>query len=214
MLYLYLDESGDLGFDFVSRQPSNYFTVSVLAVKGDEQNQAIANAVKLILRRKLKALRGADSGELKGSKVELPIKRYFYRKLEAVDFKIYAITLDKRRAFQYLVEDKAKVYNYISRLVLDRITFEDTRVRVILTVDKSKSKPEIQDFNEYLIAHVKSRMDPKIPLEIFHRRSHETLQLQAADLFAWGILRKYERDDREWFDVFRNKVGFEGLCLK
>lgn len=214
MLYLYLDESGDLGFDFVSRQPSKYFTVSVLAVKGEESNQAVANGVKLTLRRKMKALHGADSGELKGSKAELAVKKYFYRKIEAVDFKIYAITLNKRRAFQYLVEDKARIYNYISRLVLDRITFEDTRVRVILTVDKSKSKPEIRDFNEYIISHIKSRLDPNIPLEIFHRRSHETLQLQAADLFAWGILRKYERGDREWFDIFSDKVGFDGVCLR
>jgi hypothetical protein len=98
--------------------------------------------------------------------------------------------------------------------VLDRITFEDTRVRVILTVDKSKSKPEIQDFNKYIIAHVKSRMDPKIPLEIFHRRSHETLQLQAADLFAWGVSRKYELGDQEWYDIFKDKVGFDGLCMR
>ncbi len=36
MLYLYLDESGDLGFNFVNRKPSRDFTATVLAVKGNE----------------------------------------------------------------------------------------------------------------------------------------------------------------------------------
>lgn len=213
MLYLYLDESGDLGFDFISRQPSGNFTIAVLAVKGEDQNQAIANAVKVTLRRKARALHGADSGELKGSRTELPLKAYFYKKVKSANFKVYAITLNKRHAFQYMLEDKGRIYNYIARLVLEKISFTDSRVRVILTVDKSKSKLEIADFNEYMIAHIKSRLDPHIPLEIFHRRSHETLQLQAADLFAWGIFRKYERHDREWYDLFIEKVGFDGVCL-
>ena len=33
MLFLYLDESGDLGFDFVNKKPSRYFVVTVLAVQ-------------------------------------------------------------------------------------------------------------------------------------------------------------------------------------
>jgi hypothetical protein len=213
MLYLYLDESGDLGFDFISRQPSNNFTIAVLAVKGEEQNQAIANAIKVTLRRKAKTLRGPESGELKGSRSELQIKEYFYKKARATNFKVYAITLNKRHAYHYMLEDKGRVYNYIARMVLEKISFSDSRVRVILTVDKSKSKLEIADFNEYIIAHIKSRLDPHIPLEIFHRRSHETLQLQAADLFAWGIFRKHERGDKEWYDFFKEKIGFDGVCL-
>ncbi|MEK6700308.1 MAG: hypothetical protein AABZ10_14850 [Nitrospirota bacterium] len=38
MLYLYLDESGDLGFDFFAKKPSKYFTVTVLAVSGKAEN--------------------------------------------------------------------------------------------------------------------------------------------------------------------------------
>jgi len=33
MWYLYLDESGDLGFDFVHKKPLNFFTVTIPAVK-------------------------------------------------------------------------------------------------------------------------------------------------------------------------------------
>ncbi len=29
MLYLYLDESGDLGFDFVNKKPTKHFVISI-----------------------------------------------------------------------------------------------------------------------------------------------------------------------------------------
>jgi hypothetical protein len=49
--------------------------------------------------------------------------------------------------------------------------------------------------------------------DFYHHRSDENIGLQAADLFAWGIFRKYERDDRAWFDVFREKVCYDDSYL-
>jgi len=41
MWFLYLDESGDLGFDFVNRKPSKFFTITILAIKGiDNEKRA------------------------------------------------------------------------------------------------------------------------------------------------------------------------------
>lgn len=214
MLYLYLDESGDLGFDLSGSHPSRFFTIAVLVVRGHQNNQAIARAVRVTLRRKLKALRGVSSGELKGSSCGLEIKKFFYAKIAPLDFRVHAVTLDKSRIYGYMVEDKARIYNFIARMVLEKIDFADARVRVIITVDKSKSKSEIRSFNNCVIAQVKSRLDPKIPLEIFHSSSHKTLQLQAADMFAWGVFRKYEKGDVEWLECFGDKLGFEEIYRK
>ncbi len=214
MLYLYLDESGDLGFDFVSSAPSMFFTVAVLAVKGEVRNRALHNAVRMTIRRKLRKARDGDPAELKGSGDSLELKKYFYLRAREIEFKVCAMTLDKRKAIPHLLEDKERIYNYLARLVLERLSFSDSRVRVILTVDRSKNKREIERFNKYVISQIKSRLDPIVPLEIYHRMSHQVPQLQAADLFAWGIFRKYERGDTEWFDIFREKVGFESICLK
>ena len=83
MLYLYLDESGDLGFDFVNKKPSEHFTIAVLAVKGHDNNRAIASAVRMTIRRKLRSLRAgaavigvSSSKESKASPAdELPERR-------------------------------------------------------------------------------------------------------------------------------------------
>ena len=53
MWYLYLDESGDLGFDFVNKKPSKFFTVTILALSSQQANRQLINTVKLTLRRKL-----------------------------------------------------------------------------------------------------------------------------------------------------------------
>jgi hypothetical protein len=74
MLYLYLDESGDLGFDFFTKTPSQYFTITVMAVHGVENMKRITKAVKKTLQNKFTKYK--TSG-LKGSKQSIDIKRYF-----------------------------------------------------------------------------------------------------------------------------------------
>jgi hypothetical protein len=46
MWHLYLDESGDLGFDFANKKPSKFFTITILAISNDKDNRNLINAVK------------------------------------------------------------------------------------------------------------------------------------------------------------------------
>ncbi len=208
MLYLYLDESGDLGFDFFAKKPSKYFTVTVMLVQGMENRKMIARAVKRTLQKKL-----SRQPELKGSKQSIEVKRYFYRHIERVPFELYALTLNKRRVYDHLSQKKDRVYNFIARKVLDVIPFANASVRVGLTIDRSKSKKEIREFDDYLIRQLSGRIEPRIPLDINHHLSHEDLPLQAVDLFSWGIYRKYEKNDQEWFDVFKGKIKYDDVYL-
>lgn len=210
MLYLYLDESGDLGFDFFAKQPSKYFTVTVMLVKGVKNRKKIAKAVKRTSRNKLSKRR---EYELKGAKQSMAVKKYFYSYVEHVPFELYALTLNKRRVYDSLAQKKDRVYNFIARKVLDVIPFEDATVRVGLVIDRSKSKKEIKEFDDYLIRQLKGRIDPRIPLDIDHHLSHEDRLLQAVDLFSWGIFRKHEKGDHEWFNIFRDKVKYDDIYL-
>ncbi|MCX5790698.1 MAG: DUF3800 domain-containing protein, partial [Elusimicrobia bacterium] len=71
MLYLYLDESGDLGFDFVNKKPSAFFTICVLAIKGADNDRALTNAVRAVKKRKLFQSANNKTTELKGSSTSL-----------------------------------------------------------------------------------------------------------------------------------------------
>ena len=217
MWYLYLDESGDLGFDFVNKRPSKFFTVAVLATQNIGNNRKIQKAVKVVLRRKLNpsSKRKRIVEELKGERTTLEIKDYFFRQLKDTKFAIYAITLNKVRVYEELSQDKSRVYNFIARQVFDNIPFEKSvGKRIILTIDKSKGKKGIREFNRYIIDQLKGRISPKTPFDIYHEDSKKIGGLQAVDVFTWGIHRKYEHDDRTWFNVFKDKIAFDDLYLK
>lgn len=210
MWYLYLDESGDLGFDFFGKRPSKFFTVAILAVKGKDNNRALIKAVKKTVKRKLR--KGSPS-ELKGSHTSIEVKRYFYKLVQPIPFAVFALTLNKKRVYETLSRKKDRVYNFIARKVLDHIPFEKASIRVELIIDKSKGSREIGEFNDYIVRQLEGRIDPKVPLDIFHHTSHENLGLQAIDLFSWGIFRKYEQEDLEWYDVLKEKIRYDERYL-
>lgn len=209
MLYLYLDESGDLGFDFFSKKPSRFFTVTILMVNGVENNRRLINAVKKTIRRKLPR----EQAELKGAKDSLAVKAYFYKQAADIPFEIYTIALNKRRVYDNLAKQKDRVYNFIARNVFEKIPIENASTRIEVIIDRSKNQKEIVEFNEYIIRHVKGRIDPRIPLDIYHWTSHENMGLQAVDSFSWGMFRKYEKKDCEWFDIFKGKVRYDSVYL-
>ena len=216
MWYLYLDESGDLGFDFVNKKPSNYFTVTILAVSGPENNKLLLKAVKKTLNRKLnpKNKRTRIVEELKATKTTIEIKKYFYEQVKDLKFALYSISLNKVRIYEKLRKNKDKVYNYIARLVCDKIPFEKAGLRIYLIIDRSKSKPEIKEFNNYIKGRLESRIDRKCPFDIYHDVSKENYGLQAVDMFCWGIFQVFERKNKEWYDVFaKEKIKYNKRYL-
>ncbi len=195
MWYLYLDESGDLGFDFVNKKPSKFFTVTILALSSYDANRQLLKAVKVTLRRKLNSQKNRKRMvyELKGTGTTLEVKKDVYDRL---------------------TKNKSRVYNYIARQVLDQIPFEkNDGERVELIIDRSMAKPEIEEFNSYIRKQLEGRLSPNVPLDIYHWLSHENAGLQAADLFCWGIFRKYEKKDTDWFDIYSKKVLFDKQFL-
>ncbi|MSP53781.1 MAG: hypothetical protein EXR81_05995 [Gammaproteobacteria bacterium] len=61
-------------------------------------------------------------------------------------------------------------------------------------------------FDEYICLHIEARLPINTSLDISHNISHETPNLQAVDLFCYGVVRKYAENDTEWYDCFSNKV--------
>ena len=211
MLYLYLDESGDLGFDFVNKQPSSFFVVCILEIEGQEENKKLSKAVKLVLRRK--SSKNHRLRELKGSLTPFSIKEYFYGKIKDIRFSIHAVILDKKRSYKSLWADKERIYTHISHLLLQEIKMDGRKPRILLVIDRSKSKENIRAFDKYILSQLKGKIDPAIPLDIMHIDSHTNYCLQADDLFCWGLFRKYEAGDTRWYEMFRDKIKYEKLLV-
>jgi len=79
---------------------------------------------------------------------------------------------------------------------------------VRLIVDRSKNRSEIKDFNQYVQNHIEGLMPLNTAFHIEHLNSQEDYGLQAVDLFCWGIYRKFEFNDDDWFKVYEKKLRY------
>jgi len=214
-MIIILDESGDLGFDFTKKKTTRYFVISLLVVRKKMDVDLIRRAVQRTIRIKVHGRKGKKSkiSELKGTKSSFTVKEYFWRQISPADFSIYAIVLNKHRVNPDLREVPDRLYNYLARFVIDKLQLQKV-TNLNLIIDKSKNKLEIEDFNNYLTLHLKAVIHPKATLDINHSLSHEERSIQAVDMFAWGIFRKYEKKDMKWYNLFKEKIGFEDVFLR
>ncbi|MDI6794080.1 MAG: DUF3800 domain-containing protein [bacterium] len=113
-MYIYLDESGNLGFDFSKKETTDFFVVTLLITKTFMVNRHIQKAIERTIKTKFPKKKRASVFELKGSKTNIEIKKYFYKLVEKYDFEIFTLVLNKRKVYNYLEEDKERLYNYIA----------------------------------------------------------------------------------------------------
>jgi hypothetical protein len=214
---IFLDESGDLGFDLSKTGASRKFVIALLVCENEATAKAIQIAVKRTLRNKLnhKKTAGRFVHEMKGTGTTIGIKQYFYRQLPKNGWAIYTVALNKACVESHLTDKmgKKKLYNFLSRFILEHVPLSSSR-GIRLVVDKSKNSAEMKEFNHYLESQLEAMMPLESRLYINHERSQENTGLQAVDLFCWGIYRKYEHGDQEWYQIYRGSIEFETEYLK
>ncbi len=217
-MIIYLDELGDLGFDFEHKRPSNKFVITLLVCDSSAVTRGFKKAVRRTLKNKLNRgkKRSRIVHELKGTKTALVVKRYFYRHSPKTNWRIYAVALNKQRVYEHLQtkQGKKKLYNYIARFLIEKVDLSNPGNAVTLIVDKCKNKDEIADFNQYMGNQLDALLPLNVPLNIYHEHSYANAGLQAVDLFCWGIYRKYEHGDLQWYRKYGGRIAFETEYLR
>lgn len=213
---IYLDESGDLGFDLTKSNTSKYFVVTVLVCENRQIIKTVRHAISRTLKNKLTKKSTRRIHELKGTSTKLSIKKYFYNQLPENGWSLYSVILNKHKVQPHLKTrtGKKKLYNFIAGFLLKEIKFPDSLKTVNLVVDKCKNTEEVKDFNSYLESQLQAILHLDTRLDINHELSHENAELQAVDLFCWGIARKHSSNDLAWYNVYKHKIEFETVYLK
>ncbi|MCX7120861.1 MAG: DUF3800 domain-containing protein [Gammaproteobacteria bacterium] len=213
-LIIYLDESGDLGFDFNNSKTSQYLVIALLVCYDDEASDNTMRAVRKTLKTKV----SKNTHELKGSFLALPIKKYFLDQMKKCSgWYLSAAIADKKswlrnhRANHNHEPKKKVLYDEIAMSVFSQITDIDTALYIDIVIDKSKNKDEINEFDAAVKAAIEARIGRKATLTIRHRSSHEELGLQAVDVFCSGLGRKYEKSDLTWYTEFSDKIQSETI---
>jgi Protein of unknown function (DUF3800) len=211
-MYIFLDESGDLGFDFSNKNSSNYFCITLLVCYNKRTFFSFKSATKRTLLAKFNHKNTKKvTSELKGSGTTLSVKQYFYKQLSKCadqDWEIYSVIVDKvalfKQASEYL--ESHRLYNLLSREIMERVDFSSLNDHVQLIVDKCKGKHERSIFDYFLKTNLESKLPINVSLNILHELSHNNVGLQAVDIFCHGIVRKHALSDISWYSEFSNKI--------
>lgn len=211
-MHIFLDESGDLGFDFENKSPSKYFVITLLACSDKYTVDNFRSAVKKTLKNKVNHNKKKTDNELKASKALNKTKKYFYGYIhDNNNWHLYSIVLNKQALLKSLDKkpDVKHLYNFMARKIIEKIPFDNSLPKVELVVDRSKTTKEIKIFNEYLSNHLSGYLPLNTQLIIDHIHSCSNACLQAVDLFSGGIFTKYEHEDSIWYDDFCHRIKAE-----
>jgi len=198
-MYVYLDESGDLGF---GQGGTKYFTIAFVVMKDPIHFIRCVKEVKI----KHNIPRYV---ELKGNTTREVIKKDLLSRLQKLDIEVYAITVRKENVEPKLRKDANILYNYMVGLSLvERILQEPVGGRVFINVDRRViSITSGFKFNEYLrykVLYEEERQD--IDLEINHRDSHRNYAIQGIDVICNSIFKKYNSNNYKLFNIIQDKV--------
>jgi len=207
MQFLYLDESGDLGFDFSKKRTSKFFVITILYIKSINDEKRIITNLKKIIKRKVNNKKKIKISELKDIK-SLELKKYIFNKIKDLDFEIYSFSLNKKNLPNNIIDicnySKKFIYDLLSYKLLEEVVNninQDEQIEFI--IDKSKNKKEILDFNKRI-----SELFIGNNHYFCHKDSKESVILQLCDLCANAIFHKNENNNNV-FEFFEEKVVYD-----
>jgi hypothetical protein len=210
MNFIYLDESGDLGFNFDNKKTSRYFIVTFLFTqKRRSLEKVIKKAFNYFSKKEIKL----HNGILHCYKEKPLIRHRILSLLKNKDFDIISISLDKRKVYTKLKDEKHILYNYVTNILLDRIFTRkiiplDEPIRLIAS-KRETNKFLNQNFKSFLENQTKNNHNIKIAIEV--KRPKEDKVLQIVDFVCWSIFRKLEHGDDSYYNVIKSKIIDESI---
>ena len=204
MAYIFLDESGDLGFDFSKSKTSKFFIIAALFAPNKRPIEKLVSTTHFELKKKYKK----KSNVLHCFKEKPITRQHLLQRLVEKDCDIMSIYLNKSKVYTKLHNEKALLYNYVVNILLDRICTRkiiDISQRVDLIASRKETNKFLnQNFKEYLSSSVKN--NHKLNLKIEIKTPYEEKSLQAADFVSWSLFRKYEHGDESYYNIIKQKI--------
>lgn len=211
-MFIFLDEAGDLGFDFSKAGTSKTFTITLLVCHDTQTLQGIQKAVKRTLKNKVNSGKKKKRivQELKGNSTTHEVKSYFLRQMPPDGWEVLTIVLHKENAYDHLrtTVGKQKLYNFLTKELLKTFRKKGANIETVnLVVDKCKDGDGRKDFDTYIKANLETSFPLETQIYITHEDSQSNAGLQAVDMFCWGIQRKDNCNDSRWYREFSGYVS-------
>jgi len=201
-VYVFIDESGDLGF---GEKSTKYYVIASVETKDPQQFSRMFKRIRSRMGKKKK-----DIKEFKFSKTNVNTKFEILEKISKLDIRFSAVVLKKETVYPYLREEKQILHNYLTGYIVELIPFMESRNFEVI-VDKFLSKgAERENFDTYLRRHVgyhcrELGLIPPNRINIRHESSYACAGLQVADFVAGSLFAKYERGDDRFYNIIKPK---------
>lgn len=205
MAYLFMDESGCLGFDFTKAKTSRHFIVAFLLVQEKRPlEKLVRGQFQRMSPQERKRWRG---GVLHSSKATDALRvRMLQGIAQQSGVSVMLIRLDKKRVDASLVNKKHVLYSYVTNALLDRIA-----TKRLIPMDGSvqliASRRETNRFlNDNFTAYLHQQQEGGVRLHVEIRTPAEEKGLQAVDFISWAAFRRYEHEDASFFRCLEHCV--------
>jgi Protein of unknown function (DUF3800) len=198
-MHLYLDESGDTGFEF-RRGSSRYFVVAIVVAPDPD---ALVEA----LENQRIALRKPHPFEFKFARLDHEERLKILRVLAAEDWTARVLVVNKQRLQAPGIRSRDGFFKYLIGTALT-IDFDDI-VQARLVVDQAfKSKAKQADLATYIMRGLNAEAAARVKRikGIVYQESHRAPMLQVADLVAGAVARSYERGDGQYRIIITRKI--------
>lgn len=204
MNYLFLDESGDLGFN-PKKKNSKFFIITVIFTSEKKSLEKIVKKTHATLRKKVKRLSG---GVLHSYKENAVTRNRLLKLVSGGNYKIMTVCLNKSKVHTNLQDEKHVLYNYVVNILLDRIMtkkYLQGSGQVVLIAEKRETNKFLNDnFKAYLENQLKNKHRALISVEI--KIPSQEKALQAIDFVSWSIFRKYEMKDDSYYKIIKDII--------
>lgn len=205
MSYIFLDESGDLGFDFTKKKTSKYFVITFLfTTKKAPIERIIRKAFRNFSKKEIKN----HHGVLHCYKEKPKIRQLILKSLKEKEISIISIYLNKKKVYTKLQDEKHVLYNYVANILIDRVYTKKlipTNEPIRLVASRRETNKFLnQNFCSYIQNQVQSNHKLDIKVEI--RTPHEERCLQAVDFVCWAVFRKIEHGDDSYANLIKQKI--------
>lgn len=205
MAYIFMDESGDLGFDKEKKRTSKTFVITFLF---SESRRPIEKVIKKVFSKLPLKVKKTHPGCLHATKETAKTRRSLLNALSKLDISVLSITLNKDKVYTKFQNEKHLLYNYVTNILLDRIIRKKiipTNQPINLVASQRETNAFLNsNFKSYLSSQVKN--NHKLDIDITITPSHGDKCLQAADFICWAIYRKLESGDPIYYNLIKSKI--------
>lgn len=211
MLHVFVDESGDLGFNF-EKGATEYMVIGFAFFPNENYKIGIDNIKSAIESKSRTHIR-----EIKFSASSSSVRRALLGQLVAVNGKFGYVFINKHRVYDYLQKHPSNNYLYnklIYYLIENLIQEEQIKDHITVYIDeRSKNKEIKKSISRYLQDQINPILSP-YSLYVRFERSHNSRGIQCVDSICGSVYRMVAKNDAQYYEIIKNNFVVEREIFK